>query len=191
VKLASYIRRVTVYLVATPQRIEASHFLPSVLMRHPRPYHIMKEGCSLECHPPCPVFIHVLARVKMACARVRSNFGDAEDGTVGVGKRNGRVVPREKDLSGEVGMRKKRVRDEHKVTRVDIFVREDGITYSTHSKHKMKNALSSLHQSSSLMLCFCFSCASSSSRRASSALAAAASCFAGMWYNTTMYRSCK
>jgi hypothetical protein len=47
------------------------------------------------------------------------------------------------------------------------------------------------HQSSSLMLCFFFSCTNSSSLRASSAFAAAASCLAGMWYSTTIYRSCK
>lgn len=44
---------------------------------------------------------------------------------------------------------------------------------------------------SSPILCFFFSWTSSSSLLARSAFAAAASCLAGIWYNTTMYRSCK
>ena len=65
------------------------------------------------------------------------------------------------------------------------------IILGSKSKHVQSENGTSPHQSSSLILCFFFSCTNSSSLRANSALAAAASCFAGMWYNTTIYRSCK
>lgn len=44
---------------------------------------------------------------------------------------------------------------------------------------------------SSPILCFFFNWTSSSSLLTRSAFAAAASCLAGMWYSTTIYRSCK
>ena len=148
--------------VSTPQQIEASHFLPSVLTLRPRPSSnqplaagdyvdhttqlqsplrtiltVGMDGTSSSSRLP---EIPFLSRMAPACQSqflfkcIREQVGKGNDAPaleafettletrwmVGVGERNGRVVPGEKDLSGEVGM-KKRVHDEHKVTRDDIL----------------------------------------------------------------------